>query len=430
MNKVKSFFQKVGSSRQIQRKLLVTLGIFLVARIFTAIPVPSINTARLSELFAGNQFLGLLNVFAGGTLATFSVVAIGVSPYITSSIVFQLLAMVFPKLKELQKDGERGKTKLNQYTRLLSLPIAIVQSISMIALMQSQSLLTDSSLFAMVTIIFMLVAGAFIMLWLGELIGEYGLGNGVSMIMTLGIISQFPGMLVQFVQAAPSFTMSQILLSVGVLAGIIAVVWLVVIINEAVRNVPIQYAKRIHGNRISGGQSTFFPVKVNAVGVMPIIFAITLVSLPSFLGQILSTLSNPGLSNFGQQLMLLFAQDSWFYMVFYFAVVFVFSYFSAVIFFNTGDIADELKKSGAFVPGVRPGGQTKDFLAAVVRRLTFIDALFLGFIAVLPFLLQRLTGIGQLAIGGTSILILVSVLLEMNRTLDGMAVTQNYSRYE
>ena len=427
---VQNFFKKVAGSRQIQKKIFVTLGIFLVARVLTAVPVPGINTARLSELFANNQFLGLLNIFAGGTLATFSIVAIGVSPYITSSIVFQLLGMVFPKLKDLQKDGERGKAKLNQYTRLLSLPVAIIQSISMIAMMSSQGLLTTSDLMSVITIVVTLVTGAFIMLWLGELIGTYGLGNGVSMIMTLGIISQFPGMIFRFVQAAPSFGLAQALMSVGVLVGVIAVVWLVVVINEAVRNVPIQYAKRIYGTRVSGGQSTYFPVKVNSVGVMPIIFAITLVSLPSFLGQILSSVANPGVSNFGQQLMVLFNQNGWFYMVFYFVVVFVFSYFSSMIFFNTGDIADELKKSGAFVPGVRPGGQTKDFLSAVVKRLTFIAAIFLGSIAVLPFLLQRITGAGSLAIGGTSILILVSVLLEMNKTLDGMAVGQNYDRYE
>ncbi|MDR0462739.1 MAG: preprotein translocase subunit SecY [Pseudomonadales bacterium] len=430
MDKVKAFFSKVASNPQVRKKLWATLFIFFIARAFVAVPVPGIDTAQLSALFDDNQFLGMLNVFAGGTLATFSLVALGVSPYITSSIVFQLLAMVFPKLKELQKDGERGKAKLNQYTKLASLPIAIVQSISMIVLLQSQNLLTTDSIFSIVTIVISLVAGAFIMLWFGELITAHGLGNGVSMMMVLGIISQFPTQVMQLFAAAPGFSVIEYIITIAIFVGILLVIGLVIYINEARRNVPIQYAKRMHGNRVSGGQRTFFPIKVNSVGVMPIIFAVTMMSFPSFLGGVLSTFQNETLSNFGQQITMLFNEESLFYMGFYFAIVFAFSYFSAIIFFNAEDISNELKKSGAFVPGIRPGSQTKNFLAAVVQRLTFIDAIFLGFIAVMPFLLQRLTGIGALAIGGTSLLILVSVLLEMNKSVEGMAVAQNYDQFQ
>jgi preprotein translocase subunit SecY len=428
MDKVKQFFQKITSSRELKRKLFFTLLIFFCARFLAFIPLPMIDTYSLQTLFAGDEFLSLINIIAGGTLATFSLVAVGISPYITASIVVQLLTFIWPKLKELSKEGESGKRKLNQYTRLLSLPVAIVQSFSIIALLRSQNLLLQGSdnFSSMLVLVLFLTVGAFIMLWLGELITAYGLGNGISMIMLLGILSQIP---TSFSQSQTLVQSNQWFLLLTLVVGIVAVVAVVVLINQAVRKVPIHYAKRIQGNRQIGGQTTFFPIKLNLVGVMSIIFAVTLMSLPGFIGRALSALSNPTWQNLGNQLQVIFSQTSWFYITIYFLVVFVLSYFSALLFFNAKDISEELKKSGAFVPGVRPGQHTQHFLETIVKRLTFTDGIFLGVIAILPFLLQILTGLSALAIGGTSLLIAVSVILDVNKLVEGTAVSQNYDQY-
>jgi preprotein translocase subunit SecY len=427
MNKVKLFFQKITTSPELKRKLLLTLLIFICARLLAFIPLPLVDTAQLRAMFAASEFLSLLNIIAGGTLSSFSLVALGISPYITASIVIQLLTFIWPKLKTMSKDeGEAGRRKLNQYTRLLALPVAIFQSLSIVALLRTNQLMTDTSWGGVLLLVFFTTVGAFMMLWLGELIGAYGLGNGVSMIMLLGILSQIPTSLAQ---SQTLIQQGQWFLLAALVAGIVAVVGVVVVINQAVRKVPIHYAKRIQGNRQIGGQTTFFPIKLNSVGVMPIIFAVTLMSLPPFIGRGLSSLANPSLQNFGNQLQIIFSQTNPIYMILYFLIVFVLSYFSALLFFNARDVSEELKKSGAFVPGVRPGLHTQQFLERIIKRLTFVDGLFLGAIAVLPFILQLMTGMNSLAIGGTSLLIAVSVILEVNKTVEGTAVSQNYDQY-
>jgi preprotein translocase subunit SecY len=425
MYKTKNLFTKIWTTPELRRKLLFTVLIFTCARLLANIPLPMINTLALQSLFASDEFLSLLNIIAGGTLATFSLVAVGISPYITASIIIQLLTFIWPKLKEMQKDGAKGQAKLNQYTRLLALPVAIVQSFSIIALMRTSGLMTATDFGSIITLVIFLTVGSFIMLWLGELITNYGLGNGVSMIMLLGIISQLPTTIAQTNTLIQS---GQWLLLLSIAVGVIVVVATVVLINQAVRKVPIQYAKRIQGNRQVGGQTSFFPVKLNSVGVMPIIFAITIMSLPSFIARGLSAL-NPNWQNFSDNLQRWFSNTSLTYIAIYFVIVFVLSYFSALLFFNARDISEELKKSGAFVPGIRPGQHTQQFLERVIKRLTFVDGIFLGVIAVLPFILQRLTSLSSLAIGGTSLLIAVSVILEVNKTVEGTAVAQNYDQY-
>ncbi len=426
MNKVQEFFQKIINSPDLKRKLLFTVLIFFFARLLAAVPLPMIDTLKLQSLFAADEFLSLLNIIAGGTLATFSLVAVGISPYITSSIVIQLLTVIWPTLKDMQKDGVKGQAKLNQYTRLLSLPVAIIQSFSIVSILRSQQLLLADGFSVVAILIAFLVVGSFVMLWLGELITAHGLGNGISMIMLLGILSQLPTTFFQINTLAQT---NQWFLLLAILAGIVAVIAVVVFINQAVRKIPIHYAKRIQGNRQIGGQTTFFPLKLNSVGVMPIIFAVTLMTIPAFIGRALSGLANPFWQNFGNQLQSVFSQTNPFYISFYFLVVFTFSFFSALLFFNARDVSEELKKSGAFVPGVRPGQQTQQFLEKVIKRLTFVDGLFLGTIAVLPFILQIITGLSSLAIGGTSLLIAVSVILEVNKTVEGAAVSQDYEKY-
>lgn len=426
IDKILSTAKKVFSTPELRKKILFTALVFLVFRILAHIPVPIVDTQKIQAIFAGSQFLSLLNIFSGGTLVRFSIAAVGINPYITASIIMQLAGMVFPSIKEMQKEGESGQAKANQYTRLIAVPLAIVQSISVIALLRSQNLLTAATPLALLAVISSLVAGAMITMWLGELISEYGIGNGISMIMFAGIASQLPVAVAQTMAIIRGEQFFQLIVFMAVFLAVIA---LVVFMNEAVRKVTVQYAKRVRGSRIMGGQKTHLPVRVNVAGVMPIIFALSLMLVPSFVGGILQSAGNENLVNFGQKLTIWFNQTSAVYMILYFLLVFAFTYFSALIFFNAEDLAEELKKSGAFIPGIRPGKATREFLEYVVTRITLVGALFLGFIALLPSLAQALTDIQSLAIGGTSVLIVVSVVLDTAKQVESQLVGQDYEKY-
>lgn len=426
MKRLTDFIRTVTSNRALRRKFLFTAGIFLVYRLLAHVPVPAVDVTQLQAIFAGSQFLSLLNIFSGGTLSNFSVVAVGISPYITASIVMQLAAMAIPKLKEMQKEGEQGKEKVNQYTRLLSVPLAVFQSISVLALLKAQNLLVTNDPILITSIVITLVAGSVLLMWLGELISLHGLGNGISMVLLAGILSQLPlafGQLVSLITAEE-------LVTLGVFLGVfLLVIGLIVFMTEAVRRVPIQYAKRVRGSRVYGGQMSFLPIRVNVAGVLPIIFAVSIMLLPPFLARVMVEASQSTLQTIGRQLLIWFTPTSPVYISLYFAIVFLFTYFSALIFFNADDIATELKKSGAFVPGTRPGAPTKSFLEFVVTRITFAGATFLGFVAILPSLAQVLTNIQSLAIGGTGVLIVVSVILETAKQAESMVVEQNYEKY-
>jgi len=424
IQKIRAIF----ANEELKKKLIFTATIFLIFRLFAHIPVPGVNVAQLQQLFAGNQFLSLLNIFAGGTLSRFSIVAVGINPYITASIIMQLAGMVFPKLKEMQKeDGEAGRAKINQYTRLLSVPFALVQSISVIALLRSQNLLTAATPTVLIAMVLTMVAGAMIMLWLGELVSEYGLGNGISMVLFAGIVSQIPVAVSQTLSVVTSTEAMTLIVFVLMFVALIA---MIVYINEAVRKVNIQYAKRTRGGKTYGGQTTHLPIKVNVAGVMPIIFAVSLMMAPSFIGKVLTSSGNLQFVAWGQNLTRWCQETSPIYLISYFLLVFSFTFFSALIFFNAQDISDELKKSGAFVPGIRPGGPTKKFLEYVVVRITLVGAVFLGILALLPSIAQMLTGVQSLAIGGTSVLIVVSVILETTKQAESMLVGQDYDKYQ
>lgn len=402
------------------------MGIFLVYRLLAHIPVTGVDIRSIQILFQESQFLSLLNIFSGGTLANFSIAAVGITPFITASIIMQLAGMVFPAIKEMQKDGEAGREKVNQYTRLLSVPLAVFQSISILALLQSQNLLVTLDPLTLVAMLISLVVGGMVVMWLGELISLYGLGNGISMILLAAIISQLPQ---ATVQALSVTTQQQLTTNITFAVLFLLIIGVIVFMNEAIRKVAIQYAKRVRGSRSFGGQSTHLPIRVNVAGVMPIIFAVSVMIVPSFAGSILSGLQDPTLIQWGQRLTIWFSQTSTIYMAIYFIVVFAFTFFSSMIFFNTEDISNELKKSGAFVPGIRPGSPTKKFLDFVVSRITLVGAIFLGVIAVLPSVAQLMTGVSSLAIGGTSALIVVSVILETSKQVESMLVGQNYDKY-
>lgn len=421
-----SLVKKIYHHPDLRRKFAFTAFIFAIYRFMAHIPAPGVDINRLSNLFAANQFLNLLNIFAGGTLARFSLVALGISPYITASIIMQLAGMVIPKIKELQKEGESGQEQVNQYTRLLTVPLAIIQSISVILLLKSQNLIAVGDWLAMAALVSSIVAGALIIMWLGELISEKGIGNGISMILFAGIVSQIP---TAASQLGISLGSDQSLVIITMILLTLVIIGLMVFMNEAIRKVPIQYAKRQRGSRIYGGQTTFLPIRVNTSGVMPIIFAISIMMIPAFLGRLMMATSNEKLVDIGQKITTWFGNTAFAYMIIYFLIVFAFSYLSAIIFFNTDDISDELKKSGAFIPGIRPGNATKKHLDYIVSRITFIGGIFLGFIAILPSLVQRFTGIQSLAIGGTSALIVVAVILEVAKQVESMLVEQNYDKY-
>jgi len=427
IDQIIAVIKKIFSNSQLKKKILFTGLTFLVFRVLAHIPVPIVDLNQIQSIFAGSQFLSLLNIFSGGTLARFSIAAVGINPYITASIIMQLAGMVFPAIKEMRKEGESGQAKVNQYTRLIAVPLAIVQSISVIALLRSQNLLMSYDFLSLVAVISSLVAGAMVLMWLGELVSEYGIGNGISMIMFAGIVSQLPVVIGQTTTIIRGEQFFKLIVFVAVF---LAVIGLVVFMNEAVRKVMVQYAKRVRGSRVLGGQKTHLPIRVNVAGVMPIIFSLSIMMVPSFVARIFQSSANQTLVNIGEKLIVWFDQTSAVYMLIYFIIVFAFTYLSALVFFNAEDLAEELKKSGAFIPGIRPGKATKDFLEYVVTKITLVGGLFLGFIALLPSLAQALTGIQSLAIGGTSVLIVVSVILETSKQIESQLVGQNYEKYK
>ena len=403
-----------------RKKLLFTLLILAIFRLIAHIPVPGINITLLKQFFSQNQLLSLLDIFSGGTLANFSITALGLSPYISASVMMQLLALVVPQLEELQKEGEYGRDKINQYTRIATIPFAIVNSLGMYAILRSQNIITDFNLLNTIALVFTMLAGTMVMIFFGELINLYGVGNGISMLIFAGIISRLPVSLIQTFSVT-DFSNAQNTMNLTILItmalGLIAAI---VFVEEAILKIPINYSKR--------GQSTYLPVKVNTAGVMPIIFAVSLATVPSLLGQFLSRLSNPTFSNIGNSLSHIFATTGYFYMVFYFLLVIGFTFFYTSVVFKPKDIAEELRKSGGFIPGIRPGISTEKRLQYLINRVLFIGSLFLGLIAVTPSIVQKITNVTTLTVGGTSVLIVVSVVLELTRKIENVVQTNNYDK--
>jgi len=410
----------------LRRKILLTAGLFVIFRLFAHIPIPGVDTSKLAALFSQNQFLALLDVFSGGTLVNFSILALGINPYINASIILQLLQIVFPKLEELAKEGESGRQQINQYTRLLTVPLATVQAIGMVALLRNQAIISSVDPLTFITIILTMTAGTMFVMWLGELITEYGIGNGISLLIFAGIVGRMP---VVFGQAFTAATAESVMNMVFVLGLGFVVIAATVLVNEAVRKVTVQYARRVRGNKIYGGGASFLPLRVNQAGVIPIIFAVSLVLLPSLIGGFLSQLQNPTFSGIGKGLTYLFNPNGAFYNIFYFLLVIGFTYFYTAITFNPKKISEEIQKYGGFIPGIRPGSSTAAYLNYILTRITLAGAIFLGLIAILPSLARGMTGMTNLLIGGTSVLIVVSVVLETVKTLEAQLVMRNYDGY-
>lgn len=422
-----SFLQRIKflfTDRSLRNRVLFVLGALAVFRILAVIPVPGVDAAQLQLFFANNQFFGLLNLFSGGGLSSLSIVMLGVAPYITASIIMQLLTMMIPSLKALyQEEGEIGRQKFSQYTRYLSVPMAVVQGISFLLILERQGVITSLSPFQFAVNLTVITAGSILLMWIGELISEFGLGNGVSLIIFAGIVSRLPE---QISQAVFSFDVSQLPVYLGFFAAAIAIIAAVVVVTEAERPVPVTYAKRVRGMKFVGGAgSTYLPLRLNQAGVIPIIFALSLLLIPQMFASFFQTSSNAMLQNISASILGAF-QNLTIYGSLYFIFVFFFTYFYTAVTFDPNQISENLQKNGAFIPGVRPGQSTSDYLAKIITRITFVGALFLAIIAVLPIVMQSITGITSLALGGTALLIVVSVILDLSRRIDAQISIREY----
>lgn len=456
------------SNPDMRKRILAVLGMLFIFRVLAHIPIPLADGETLKQLLESlftsadtPQLLSFIDVLSGGALANFSIVLVGLGPYINASIIMQLLTKAIPKLETLNKEGEYGRKKINQYTRMLALPLAIVQSIGTIYLVRQTAtqvggigdITAGAGLGQWLLMVSALTGGAMLLMWLGELITEEGIGNGISLVITVGIVSQLPATISNIVQNIfadnPTWRLLGInlpvnkgatLLALGMLVGVVIITALVVKLNEATRNITIHYAKRIQGNRAYGGVKTVLPIKLITAGVIPIIFALAFLSVPSFVGQILSSNSNPQIAELGTNLMMWFqaptaqsfATGGWqpyIYPLVYFFFVFVFTFFYTSITFNSQEIAENLQKQGGFIEGVRSGKQTEKYLGKLVNRLTLFGAISLGLLAVTPIIIQAFVNT-SIALEGTSILILVAVALETLRQIESRALMVTYDQYE
>ncbi|MDD5050362.1 MAG: preprotein translocase subunit SecY [Candidatus Pacebacteria bacterium] len=421
-----NFFSKLKliiADKSIRNRVLFTLGALIIFRLLANIPIPGIDVARLQAFFANSQFLGLLNVFSGGGLSNLSLIMLGVGPYITASIIMQLLTMMVPKLKAMyQEEGEAGRAKFAQYSRLVGVPLAFLQAFGFLLLLQKQGIVPSLGGFALAVNVIVIAGGSVLLMWIGELITEFGIGNGVSLIIFAGIVARIP---TAMSQALVSFDASQIPVYIGFLAAAVAIIFGVVIITEGERPIPVTYAKRVRGMKVYGGTSTYLPLRLNQAGVIPIIFALSILLFPQMIFNFLSSTGNATISAIGTFVLAVIA-NKWIYALAYFILVFLFTYFYTAVTFDPDSISENLQKNGAFIPGVRPGQSTSAHIYKILNRLTLFGALFLGIIAVLPLAMQALTGIQSLAIGGTALLIVVSVVLDLMKKVDAQISMREY----
>lgn len=412
--------------KELRNKVLFILGMLIVFRLVATIPLPGINQEQLKNFFQNNQFFGLLNLFSGGGLSSISIVMLGVGPYITASIIMQLLTMIIPRLEQIYKEeGEAGRQKFNQWTRWITVPLAALQTFGMITLLRSQNILGSVSGFQMFSIIMVAVAGTIFLMWLGELITEKNIGNGVSLIIFAGIVARLPSSLSRI---SATFDPSQLFTYILLTAIVVAVIAGVVIMTEGQRNIPVSYAKRIRGNKMYGGSSTHLPLRVNQAGVIPIIFAMSIMLFPGMISSFLANASNQTVAHAAKSVGLFF-QNQTFYGTAYFILVVAFTYFYTAVVFDPNNIAENLQKQGGYIPGIRPGKTTADYLYKITNRITLSGAIFLGLIAILPFILQAFTGISSVSIGGTGLLIVVAVVIETVKQIEGQLVMRDYEGF-
>ncbi|MEY2665343.1 MAG: hypothetical protein RLZZ480_448 [Candidatus Parcubacteria bacterium] len=413
----------VFTESAIRNRILFVLGALVVFRALAAIPIPGVDQNVLEQFFANNQFLGLLNIFSGGGLSNLSIVMLGVGPFITASIIMQLLTVMSPQLKSMySEEGEAGRAKFTQWSRMITLPLAILQGFGFLTLLQSQGVITGLTTFDFVVNVVLIVAGSVLLMWIGELVTEYGVGNGLSILIFAGIVASFPTTVAQL---AYNYDPAQLPLYIGF--GLIAIgtIFAVVYMTEAERPVPVTYAKQSRGGRTYGSSTSYVPLRLNQAGVIPIIFALSIILFPQMVLNILSAFSLPWVPR-ANEIVTGFINNQVAYGITYFVLVFLFTFFYTAVTFDPDAMAKNLQRNGAFIPGIRPGNSTAEYLGNVVTRLTLVGALFLGVIAVLPIGMQILTGVAALAIGGTAVLIVVNVVLDLLRRLDAQVSLREY----
>jgi len=424
--KVFETFRDAFKAADLRAKILYTFAMLLVFRFLAHVPLPGVDQAQLQNILQSNQLLNLLDLFSGGGLARFSVVALGVNPYINASIIMTLLNQTIPPLERLSKEGEYGRNKINQYTRILTVPMALLQGIGVSVFMQRSGVLPSFGLAdAALTIAILgtLTAGTLVLMWLGELISENGIGNGISFIIFAGIVGRLPRTIQQTFEVQSNYFALVLYALIGI--GVIAAI---VFIQEGQRRIPVQYAKRVRGTRMYSGGSTHIPLRVNSAGVIPIIFAISILLLPSQIAQYFTNSETDWLKNASTQVVTLF-QNAFVYNSLYFVLVVAFTFFYTAFTFIPNDVADNIKRYGGFIPGIRPGRPTAEFLGRVVSRIIIAGALFLGIVAVMPTLVGDLTGVQTLRLGGTSILIVVGVVVETMKQLEAQLLMRSYEGF-
>lgn len=403
----------------IRKRILYTLGGLFLFRVLAAVPAPGIGEANLAPFFESNQFLGLLNIFSGGGLSSVSIVMLGIGPYITAAIIMQLMTVMSPKLKSLYHDeGQAGKRQFTQYSRLLTVPLGAIQAFGFLTLLQNQGIIAGLGWFEFLVNVIVITAGGVLLMWIGELITEFGVGNGISLLIFAGIVAQLPSAISQLMV---TYTASQLPLYLGFVAVSAVIVYGIVVVTEAVRPVPITYSRQ--RGQGGGDVSSYLPLKVNQAGVMPIIFALSIMLFPQMIINFMGAAPNAG--GFIGFLQSIYESDV-LYASIYFVLVFLFTFFYTAITFEPDSVAENLQKSGAFIPGVRPGESTRQHIARILSRVTFSGAVFLGLIAILPIIMQQVTGVSTLAIGGTALLIVVAVLVDLIKRLDGQIAMRQY----
>jgi preprotein translocase subunit SecY len=417
-NKIKAIF----TDKTLRNRVLFVLGALVVFRLLSAIPIPGTDPIKLQNFLSGNQLAGVLNIFSGGGLSNLSIIMLGVGPYITSSIIMQLLTIMSPRLKAMyQEDGEIGRKKFTQFSRMITIPLAIVQGLALLMVLKGQGIIIDVSAFGLFTNLAVVVAGSMLIMWIGELVSEFGIGNGVSLIIFAGIVAAIPSGVSQFFF---TFNMGDLPVYLLFLATGLLIIAGVVVVTEAERPIPVTYAKQVRGDHVSGGTQTYLPLRVNQAGVIPIIFALSILMFPQLIGNFLANYT--GFLKSISDGLLWFVQNTWLYSLLYFIFVFLFTYFYTAVTFDPEQVSTNLQKNGAFVPGIRPGAATRDYISKILNRTTMMGAVFLGLIAVLPLIIRAITGITAFAIGGTALLIVVSVVLDLIKKVEAQLSMREY----
>jgi preprotein translocase subunit SecY len=417
----------IWKTPDLRNRILIMIGLLLLTRVIAHVPIPALSAVNLRAYLNQNQFLNLLDIFSGGGLSSLSIAMLGVGPYITSSIIVQLLTVIVPSWSEMQKEGgEAGREKLNQYTRILAIPLAMIQTFGTIKLLQSGqtgiTVLGALNGFQWLTTLFAVAAGTMILMWIGELITEYGIGNGISLIIFAGIIARLPA---SIQQTAALYDSSELPKIIGFAVLGLLVIAAVVFVTEAQRNIPVTYAKHVRGDKTFGGVNTHLPLRVNQAGVIPIIFAISVLLFPTMIANFMASAKNAHIVHLANWTVAFLANQRN-YAIIYFLLVFVFTFLYTSIVFDPDDVAENVQKNGGFVPGIRPGKQTADYLYMVLNRITLFGALFLSTIAVLPYIIEGFTSTQSLTLGGTGLLIVVSVVIETIKSIEAQLVMHHY----